>query len=71
MPGGVFWLDKSSHSSDVVYGEVRNALPMPDVMSLVWECRKHQTLARWISGFEHLTYHFRVSSGYYIYTRVV
>ena len=32
MPGGVFWLDKASHSSDVVYGEVRKALSMPDVM---------------------------------------
>ena len=33
MPGGVFWLDKKSHSSDVVYGEVRIALTTSDVMS--------------------------------------
>ena len=32
MPGGVFWLDKSSHSSDVVYGEVRSALHIANVM---------------------------------------
>ena len=40
MPGGVFWLDKSSHSSDVVYGEVRSALPVSHVMSLVGLLRK-------------------------------
>lgn len=44
MPGGVFWLDKASHSSDVVYGEVQSALALPDVMLSVGPLRKSKAI---------------------------
>ena len=50
MPGGVFWLDKASHSSDVVYGEVRNALPIPNVMLSVGLLRKSKASSASVKG---------------------
>ena len=66
MPGGVFWLDKSSHSSDVVYGEVRMLCPTSCPW---WGCpgifgmKTHRTSGKWSlfftmkNGLAHATLH--------------